>query len=76
MKDVNSSKAEQSSLTSKFSVEYDNIVAVRRHRDEMAADLQRVLMRLQATQYNDALTCLEGISCNVLFLSDPLNDFS
>lgn len=48
-------------MTNKLSAEYDNIVAVIRQRERLAAELERVLMRLQAGQYADALSCLEGI---------------
>ncbi|KAG6444647.1 hypothetical protein O3G_MSEX003496 [Manduca sexta] len=44
VKDINSPKAEMSSITNKIHAEYDNVVAVRRLRDEINDDMDRVLM--------------------------------
>lgn len=60
MKDINSTKAELSSITNKIQTEYDNVVAVRRLRDEVSQDMEKIIMLLQAKQYAENISVVEG----------------
>ncbi|KAM3968505.1 inositol polyphosphate-4-phosphatase type I A [Aphomia sociella] len=61
VKDVNSTKAELNSATNKIQAEYDNVVAVRRLREELGHDLDRLVMLLLAKQPAEAHSVLEGV---------------
>ncbi|XP_075990875.1 inositol polyphosphate-4-phosphatase type I A [Anticarsia gemmatalis] len=65
VKDINSTKAELNSITSKIQAEYDNVVAVRRLRDEVSQDMERIIMLLHAKQYTEINTAIEGIKSKV-----------
>ncbi|CAB3226200.1 unnamed protein product [Arctia plantaginis] len=65
VKDINSTKAELSSLTNKIQTEYDNVVAVRRLRDEVSQDMEKIVMMLQAKQYAAIIGVVEGIKSKV-----------
>lgn len=65
VKDINSTKAELNSITNKIQTEYDNVVAVRRLRDEVSQDMERVIMLLHAKQYTEITSVVEGIKNKV-----------
>lgn len=67
MKDINSTKAELSSITNKIQTEYDNVVAVRRLRDEVSQDMEKIIMLLQAKQYAENISVVEGTIENRFF---------
>ncbi|XP_028035489.1 type I inositol 3,4-bisphosphate 4-phosphatase-like [Bombyx mandarina] len=74
VKDINSSKAELQSITNKIQVEYDNVVALRRLRDELSGDMDRIIMLLQAKQIEEVQAILDGIknkAKSILALWDP-----
>lgn len=60
VKDVNSTKAELNSATNKIQAEYENVVAVRRLRDEVTRDLDNLLMLLTARLPEDVPGLVEG----------------
>ncbi|XP_053624028.1 inositol polyphosphate-4-phosphatase type I A-like [Plodia interpunctella] len=65
VKDVNSAKAELNSVTNKIQAEYENVLAVRRLRDEVSQDLDKVLMLLLAKQAAAVAPVVEGMKSKV-----------
>lgn len=61
MKDINSTKAELSSITNKIQTEYDNLVAVRRLREDVSDDMEKIVMLLQAKQFAGVNSVIEGM---------------
>ena len=71
MKDINSTKAELNSITNKIQTEYDNLVAVRRLREDVSDDMEKILMLMQAKQYGDVTAVVEGqfkLSVEIYFI--------
>lgn len=61
VKDINSTKAAlYSAASSKIQAEYDSVVAVRRLRDEVVHDMERIVVLLQAKQIDEVLNTVEG----------------
>ncbi|CAH0577895.1 unnamed protein product [Chrysodeixis includens] len=65
VKDINSTKAELSSITNKIQTEYDNLVAVRRLREEVSDDMEKIVMLIQAKQFAGVNVVVEGIKSKV-----------
>lgn len=68
VKDINSTKAELSSITNKIQAEYENVVAVRRLRDAVSQDMERIIMLLHAKQFIEVITAVEGKQLLRLYL--------
>lgn len=60
VKDINSTKAEMNSITNKIQAEYDNLVAVRRLREGISEDMEKILMLMQAQQYAAITGVVDG----------------
>ncbi|CAH1647474.1 unnamed protein product [Spodoptera littoralis] len=61
VKDINSTKAEMNSITNKIQAEYDNLVAVRRLREGISEDMEKIIMLMQAQQYGAITAVVDGI---------------
>lgn len=61
VKDINSFKAEMNSIGNKIQAEYDNVIAVRRLREELIVDMEKSIMLMQAKQPKNVETVVEHI---------------
>ncbi|XP_072930863.1 inositol polyphosphate-4-phosphatase type I A isoform X2 [Epargyreus clarus] len=66
VKDINSTKAALNSATAnKIQTEYDNVIALRKLREDVVTDMDRIVVLLQAKQNADVINTLEGIKAKV-----------